>query len=475
MGKPGGFLDFERKDFEYRPVAERLHDFKPVELPPLEIEVRAQAARCMDCGTPFCHGCGCPLANVVPELNDLVYRGRWKEAVDLLLSTDNFPEFTSRVCPAPCECACVLDINDDPVSIRQIEMAISEKGFEKGYIRPRVPMTRFRQKIAVIGSGPSGLATADTLNRAGYNVTVYERGQKPGGILRYGIPDFKLEKRVVDRRIALMVQEGVVFETGVNVGEDISCNYLNDRFDAICIAGGARLPRDLKVPGHELTGIHFAMAYLTRQNQKLGGESVRPEDDITAEGKAVAVIGGGDTGSDCLGTALRQGARKVELLEIMPRPPDARPDSAPWPGWAGTYRESSSNKEGGARRWCVATSEFIGKEGAVCGMKCVEVEWKDDGNGRKVPSEVPGTGFDVEAQLVLLSLGFAGPGNNKLVEDMGVEHDAKGNIKVDERHMTTVAGVFAAGDMSRGQSLIVRAIADGQSTARGMIEYLGRS
>lgn len=473
MGKPGGFLDFSRKEPGYRPVAKRLKDFAPVELVLEDAEVRAQAARCMDCGTPFCHGCGCPLTNVIPELNDMVYQGRWKEALELLLETNNFPEFTSRICPALCEASCVLGINDQPVTIRQVEMAIVEKGFEKGYLRARPPIVRNKSKIAVVGSGPAGLAVADTLNRAGCNVTVYDRARHAGGILRYGIPDFKLEKSVLDRRIRLMQEEGIVFEMGVSVGDDISYNFLKDRFDLVCLSGGSRAPRDLAVPGRELKGVYFAMQYLSQQNMRLAGEDLGDAEEIIADGKNVLVIGGGDTGSDCLGTALRQGARHVYQFEIMPKPSAERPESTPWPMWPNVLRESSSHKEGGERRWCVTVKNFKGRNGKVESAECLEVEWIEGNDGRMQIHELPGTGFTVEVDQVFLAMGFVGPGPNCLVDDLHIERDARGNIKADINHMTSVENIFVAGDMAAGQSLVVRAINDGRMAAKGMIKYLG--
>lgn len=474
MGKPGGFMDFRRKEPGYRPVAKRIKDYEPVELRLQDAEVRAQAARCMDCGTPFCHGCGCPLNNVIPELNDFVYQGRWKEALDLLLETNNFPEFTGRICPALCEASCVLNINDEPVTIRQIELAIIEKAFEKGYIRPRIPRIRNNRKVVVVGSGPSGLAVADILNRAGCKVTVYDKARHAGGILMYGIPDFKLEKSVVDRRIKLMRDEGVVFELGVTVGDDVSYNFLKDRFDVICLSGGARKPRDLVVPGRDLKGTYFAMQFLRQQNMRLMGEPIEKEEEIAAEGKTVLVLGGGDTGSDCLGTAIRQGAEKVYQFEIMPRPPDSRPETTPWPEWPNIMRESSSHKEGGERRWSVATKEIIGANGCVKAVQCIEVEWSDSGDGRRIMKDKPGSEFEIKVDLILLSMGFVGPAPNKLLKDLSVALDERGNIRVDERHMTNVEGIFAAGDMARGQSLIVRAIADGRKAAEGILSYLGQ-
>ncbi len=471
VSKERGFLEFKRKEPGYREVKERLKDFNAVELRLNDEEILEQAARCMDCGTPFCHGCGCPLMNVIPELNDLVYRKRWREALDILLSTNNFPEFTARVCPALCEASCVLGINDDPVSIRHLELAIIEKGFERGYIKARPPKTRIGKKVAIMGSGPSGLAVADTLNRAGCDVTVYDRAGSAGGVLKYGIPNFKLEKWVVDRRIKLMEEEGVIFELGVSVGDDISYDFLRDKFDAICLACGSRESRDLNVPGRELGGIHFAMDYLTCQNKKNAGENVLRGEDIDARDKTVVVIGGGDTGSDCLGTALRQGASKVHQFEIMPKPPADRPDSTPWPMWPNILRESSSHGEGGRRRWCINTREFLGDKNQVTGLRCVEVEWTRGADGRMQFHEKDDTEFQVDAQLVLLALGFTGPGKNKLADDLGIKRDERGNISVDKNHMTDVDGIFAAGDMAKGQSLVVRAIADGREAAHGILNF----
>ena len=472
MGKPEGFMQVPRRTAGYRPVEERVRDFKAVELLLSDEEVHDQMARCMDCGTPFCHGCGCPLFNQCPEIHDLVYRHRWQEALDLLLTTNNFPEFTGRICPALCEGACVLGINDDPVNIRQVELAIIEKAFEKGYIAPRPPATRYDQRVAVIGSGPAGLAAADSLNRAGYRVTVYDTALKPGGILRYGIPDFKLEKWVIDRRTKLMEAEGVVFELGVHVGRDISARYLESRFDAVCLSGGSREPRDLKIPGRELKGIHFAMEYLVQQNRRNGSEPIDPGADIDAKGRDVVVIGGGDTGADCLGTALRQGARHVLQFEILPEPPPTRAPSTPWPAWPLMRRDSSSHKEGGERRWCVTAREFSGKDGAVRHVRLYEVEWvKPAAGGAPVPKEKPGTEFVVDAQLVLLAMGFVGPKKSDLVSDLNLGLDNRGNVARDEFNMTSVPGIFVAGDMTQGASLVVRAMADGRKAAAGIATY----
>ena len=476
MGRPTGFLEYGRKDPGYRPKNERLRDYRGVDRQLSHEELHRQATRCMDCGTPFCHAYGCPVTNVIPEFNDFICRGKWKQALDILLAMNNFPEFTSRLCPAPCEAACVAGINGDPVTIRQIELAIIEKGFESGYLLPEPPAFRFDERVAVVGAGPAGLAVADSLNRAGFWVTVYDNARHPGGILRYGIPDFKLEKWVVDRRIKLMEKEGVLFETGVTVGEDISYRYLEKRYDAMCLACGAREPRDLPVPGRALKGIHFAMDYLVQQNKRIGSEEVDSSEDIIASGKTVVVIGGGDTGSDCLGTALRQGAKKVYQFEILPEPPVERAESTPWPMWPVMMRDTHAHKEGGERRWSVMTNEFLGEKGMVKKLRCVEVEWQSpEGGGPPVPKERPGTEFEVDADLVILAMGFVGPEKNKIVEDSGIKKDSRGNVMADEKKMTNIPGVFVAGDMTTGQSLVVRAIADGRRAARGIMRYLDRN
>lgn len=475
MGKTGGFLLHSRKDPVYREVEERIRDFKAVEQMLSEDDLHIQSSRCMDCGTPFCHGWGCSVSNIIPEFNELVYRGKWKEGVKLLLAMNTFPEFTGRVCPALCEASCVLNINDNPVTIRQIELALVEKGFKEGYITPEPPPGRYNVKCAVIGSGPAGLTAALLLNRAGYRVTVFENAEKPGGILRYGIPDFKLEKWIVDRRIKLMQDEGIHFETGIKAGDDISYNYLIGRFDVICLCGGAQQPRDLKIPGRENIGIHFAMDFLTGQNKLLSGEDPGHDAAISAKDKHIVIIGGGDTGADCLGTAIRQGAKSVHQLEILPEPPGNPPGSTPWPGWPYVLRESTSHKEGGIRLWSVSTKEFITEHGRVKGLKGVQVEWSSGSDG--LPDkfrEKPETGFELKADLVILALGFTGHGNTGLVEETGVGLTSRGFVQVDATGMTTVPGIFAAGDMATGPSLVVRAISSGKKAAYGMVGYLDR-
>ena len=530
MAREREFLDQPRQDVSYRPVSERLKDFRSVEAPLTDSEIHEQASRCMDCGTPFCHGSstGCPLGNIIPEWSEAVYNGHWKEALDLLLATNVFPEFTGRICPAPCEGACVLGLIRPAVNICKIELAIIEQGFRLGHVNrllkcdvsprecdgnapekdvgsanssaicatedelSRRPVrsggqdfafqrpheaepgpVRRAERVGVVGSGPAGLATAQVLNRAGYNVTVYEKDEKPGGMLRYGIPDFKLEKQVVDRRIDLMAREGVKFQCGVDVGDDISYRYLRDRHEALVLAGGAGVPRDLAVPGRELGGIHFAMDFLTQQNRLVGGESLGGEEHVSAAGKKVVVIGGGDTGSDCIGTARRQGAAEVVQLEILPEPPATRSESTPWPQWPLMLRESSSHKEGALRRWSVDTTGFTGEDGVVKQVNCVEVEWAyDEAAGQVCPRRVEGSDFSVDAELVLIAMGFVAPSRIGLVEALGIAKDPRGFIARDERHMTSVEGVFVTGDMRNGASLVVHAIADGMQTARNVMSHL---
>ena len=473
MGDPRGFIEIKRKDAPYRSRDERLRDYKEVARQLSYSDLNKQAARCMDCGTPFCHAYGCPTFNLVPEFNDFAFHGNWQQALEILVSANNFPEFTGRICPAPCEAACVAGLNGDPVTIRQIELAIIEKGFESGLISPEPPSVRLDKKVAVIGSGPAGLTVADSLNRAGYRVTVFDNANYPGGILTYGIPDFKLEKWVVERRIKLMAAQGITFETGVEIGEDISCHYLKKRFDAICLACGARKPRDLPVPGRNLNGIHFAMDYLSQQNKRNRGEYVDLSDEIIARDKKVVVIGGGDTGSDCLGTALRQGVRRVSQLEIVPKPSVKRSDNTPWPMWPVLLRQTHAHKEGGDLFWSIMTKKFLGEKGVVKKVRCAEVEWVvSDANRPPVPVEKTGTEFEMEADLVILAMGFLGPDKSNLVTELGVELDSQGNVKADHHGMTNLDGIFVAGDMAMGQSLIVRAIADGRKTAMGIKAYL---
>ncbi len=460
-----------RSEAGYRDGAERLRDFNEVERSLTDDQILEQASRCMACGTPFCHGYACPLANIIPETNHLVANGHWKEALKLLLSTHPFPEFTARICPALCEGSCVLGINEEAVSIRQIEKAIIEKGFEKGWIKPRPPRSRRLEKVAIIGSGPSGLAAAEILNQNGYEVTVYDKELSPGGLLMYGIPNFKLNKQVILRRINLMKDEGVIFEGGIAVGTDISFNYLKRHFTAVLLAGGAEDPRDLDLPGRNLKGIHFALDLLKAQNKRILGQPLTEAEAITAKDKKVLVIGGGDTGSDCIGTALRQGAKSVHQVEIMPRAPEKRSAGNPWPLWPVVDRVSSSHQEGGTRRWCIETKYFSGNERhEVTKVQCFEVEWVEK-EGRFAPQRIENSGFTIDADLVLLALGFTGPGPNPLADAIGLARDEKGNLLVDDRHLTSVAGIFSAGDMARGQSLVVRAMADGVKAAADIDSY----
>ena len=471
MGKPTGFIEIKRKKHPTRPVDERVRDWREVYLPYPSADLQGQGARCMDCGIPFCHQ-GCPLGNLIPDWNDLVYRDRWQPAIDRLHDTNNFPEFTGRLCPAPCEGACVLGINQDPVTIKAIEVSIIDRAFDEGWVVARPPVARTWKKVAVVGSGPAGLAAAEQLNRAGHSVTVFEKADRIGGLLRYGIPEFKMEKRILDRRLALMEEEGVVFRGGVDVGVDAPASRLLADFDAVLLAAGAGHPRDLAVPGRELGGIHFAMEYLTLQNRRCEGDAIPDEVFISAHDRHVVIIGGGDTGADCLGTAHRQGARSVTQLELLPTPPQDRAPDNPWPQWPNIFRVSPAHEEGGERRYAVSTECFIGDAaGRVRALRAVQVELsRSEGRTRFDP--VPGTAFEIPAELVLLAMGFAGPERGPLVTDLGVRLTDRGNLWRDQRWMTSVPGVFTAGDMQRGQSLIVWAIAEGRSAARGMDQYL---
>jgi glutamate synthase (NADPH/NADH) small chain len=475
VGKITGFIEIHRKKPPTRPVEERLHDWNEVYLPYPESALKDQAARCMDCGIPFCHS-GCPLGNLIPDWNDLVYRDRWRSAIDRLHATNNFPEFTGRLCPAPCEGACVLGINDDPVTIKAVEVAIIDRAFDEGWVKANAPDTRSGKRVAVVGSGPAGLAAADQLNRAGHWVTVFERADRIGGLLRYGIPEFKMEKRFLDRRLRLLSEEGVMFRAGVNVGVDVSAAELRSQFDAVVLAGGSTWPRDLRVPGRELAGIHFAMDYLTLQNRRSEGDRIADDGFISASGRDVVIIGGGDTGADCLGTAHRQGARSVYQLELLARPPDERATTNPWPLWPNIFRVSPAHEEGGERLYSIATERFTGDErGRVSALHATRVEMVTDG-GRTEFKPVEGSAFEIRTDLVLLAMGFLGPEKNGLLDDLGVRMTERGNVWRDKQWMTSVPGVFTAGDMQRGQSLIVWAIAEGRSCARGVDEYLmGRS
>jgi glutamate synthase (NADPH) small chain len=471
MGKLTGFMEFERETPTRRPVEERVHDWLEVyEDFPAE-KLKAQAARCMDCAIPFCHQ-GCPLGNIIPDWNDLVYREQWRLAIDRLHATNNFPEFTGRLCPAPCEAACVLGINDDPVTIKQVELSIIERAFDEGWVKPEPPEKLTGRTVAVVGSGPAGLACAQQLARAGHTVTVFERDDRIGGLMRYGIPDFKMEKRFLDRRLWQMEEEGVIFRPSVNVGTDVSASDLAKEFDSVALCGGATWGRDLDVPGRELKGVYFAMEFLPLQNKRGAGDHIADEDFISAEDKRVIILGGGDTGADCLGTVHRQGAKSVIQIELLPRPPDYRSESDPWPLWPNIYRVSSAHEEGGDREYSILTKKLTGENGRLRRLHGVHVEFnRENGSGKLQMHEVPGTEFEEPVDLLLLAMGFLGPERYSL-EQLGVELDARGNVKADRSKMTSVPGVFTAGDMCRGQSLIVWAIAEGRDAARGIDHYL---
>ena len=466
MGKPTGFVEYGREHAQRRPVTQRVNDWFEIYVDFPEEGLRKQGARCMDCGVPFCHT-GCPVNNIIPDWNDLVYRGRWKEAVRQLHATNNFPEFTGRICPAPCEAACVLGITAPAVTIKQIEKSIVERGFQEGWIRPQPPKVNTGKRVAIVGSGPAGLAAAQQLRRAGHGVTVYEKADRIGGLLRYGIPNFKMEKDIIDRRVEQMSAEGVRFVTGAHVGENLAVETLQREFHAIVLAGGAEHPRDLKVPGRELKGIHFAMDYLPQQNRRCLGDKLDPAQDILATGKRVVIIGGGDTGADCLGTVHRQNGLSVHQFEIMPMPPEERSPETPWPLWPLQLRTEGAHEEGGIRDWSVATIKFTGDEnGNVKQLHAVRV-----GPPPKF-EPIPGSEFTIDADLVLIAMGFLGPVRNGMIEQLGVALDSRGNMSADGNYMTSVPGVFAAGDMRRGQSLVVWAIAEGRKAAACVDQYL---
>jgi glutamate synthase (NADPH/NADH) small chain len=463
MGKVTGFVEYSREAPERRPVTERVNDWFEVYQDFPEDKVRTQGARCMDCGVPFCHT-GCPLNNIIPDWNDLVYQDRWRAAIRVLHATNNFPEFTGRICPAPCEAACVLGINEPPVTIKVIEKTIIEHAFREGWIQPEPPARRTGKRVAVVGSGPAGLAAAQQLNRSGHFVTVFEKADRIGGLLRYGIPEFKMEKRVLDRRLEQMIAEGVEFQTNVHVGQSITGAALQKDFDAILLAGGAEQPRDLPVPGRELNGIHFAMEFLPQQNKVCEGDEVPGQ--IRATGKNVVIIGGGDTGADCLGTSHRQKAASVHQFEIMPMPPNDRAPQTPWPLWPLQLRVESSHEEGGVREWSMATTSFTGHDGRVNKLHGIRV-----GPAPKF-EPIAGSEFTLDADLVLLAMGFTGPVKSGLIEQLGVAADARGNVATDANYATNVPGIFAAGDLRRGQSLVVWAIAEGRKAAEGMHRHL---
>jgi len=470
MGTRTGFLEHARHTAHKRPVAERIADYREVYLPlPVQV-LREQGARCMDCGVAFCHS-GCPLGNLIPEWNDLVYRGLWKEALDRLHKTNNFPEFTGRLCPAPCEPACVLAINDDPVAIKQIEQSIIDRAFDEGWIRAEPPAHRTGRRVAVVGSGPAGLAAAQQLNRAGHRVTVYERSDRIGGLLRYGIPDFKMEKWVLDRRIDLLEAEGITFETGYDVGVDITAAQLRERFEAVVLAVGADRPRDLDVPGRGLAGVHFAMDYLVQQNRRVAGDRIHAVPEISAQGRRVVIIGGGDTGADCLGNVIREQCSDVQQLYIYAQPPDTRSGDNPWPQWPLILRTYPAHDEGGSREFGLMVTNFEGEDGAVQRVRAAHVEARRE-NGRRTFVALPGEETHLEADLVLIAIGYDGATRSSLLDELSVTFDDAGNVGVDDAFACATPGVFAAGDAVRGASLIVWAIADGRAAARSCDAYL---
>jgi len=467
MGKPTGFMEITRQDRNYTPADERISHFDEFVVPLADDDLSRQGARCMDCGIPFCHQ-GCPVNNIIPDWNDMAYRGDWRQALDTLHSTNNFPEFTGRICPAPCEAACTLNITDEPVTIKTIECAIVDRGWAEGWIQPEVSAHSTGKRVAVVGSGPAGMACAQQLARAGHRVMVFEKNIKIGGLLRYGIPDFKMAKSLIDRRMAQMQAEGVVFRSNSHVGDNVNPMSLLINFDAVALTGGAELPRDLPVPGRELDGVHFAMRFLTQQNRRLSGEHIADNLEILAKGKHVVVIGGGDTGSDCVGTSIRQGAASVTQMEIMPKPPENEDKGVTWPDWPMKLRTSSSQDEGCERDWSVATKSIEGKDGKVTALNCVRLDW----HGGKM-TEVEGSEFQLKADLVLLAMGFVNPVHEGMLDSFGVEYDDRGNVRADtEDYATSIDKVFAAGDMRRGQSLVVWAIREGRQCARAVDEYL---
>lgn len=476
MGKLTGFKEFERNNGSYTSPKERIDNYDDIFIPVDKDEIKVQASRCMDCGIPFCSN-NCPLGNIIPDFNDLVYNNQWKKALEVLHTTNNFPEFTGKICPALCEGGCVLGLIKDPITIEHIELAIAERGWEEGWIVPQPPAVMTGKNVAVIGSGPSGMAAAQQLARVGHKVTLFERNDAIGGAMRYGIPDYKLPKTYIQRRVDQMMAEGVVIKTNTNVGVDVTVDELKADFDVVCLTGGSTEPRDLTISGRELSGIHFAMDFLPQSNKRVAGQEIPTDQAITATGKKVVVIGGGDTGSDCIGTSLRQGAIDITQLELLPMPPKERDNSQPWPVFPRLYKTSSSHDEAmenlgkDIRMFSIGTKEFMGENGQVTGLKCVKLEWENV-DGRWNMKEVEGSEFVIEADLVLFAMGFLHPQHTGLLDDLGVAYDPRGNVSTDKNYQTSVPGIFAAGDMRRGQSLVVHAIAEGRKLAKEVDEYL---
>ena len=472
MGKVTGFMEFDRLDRSYAPVDERVKHYKEFVVPLSNNDIKRQSARCMDCGIPFCHN-GCPVNNLIPDWNDLIYGENWKAALEALHSTNNFPEFTGRVCPAPCEASCTLNITDKPVTIKSIECAIIDRGWNEGWVTPKISHSKTGKKVAVIGSGPAGLACSQQLARVGHSVSLFERNSTFGGLLRYGIPDFKMEKHLIDRRIEQMRAEGVTFIGNTEIGIDVSTADILETFDAMVLTGGSETPRNLEVPGRNLDGVHYAMDFLAQQNRRIAGEDVTDNRTILAGGKHVVVIGGGDTGSDCVGTSIRQGAASVTQLEVMPKPPEMENKALSWPNWPLKLRTSSSHLEGAERDWSVATKAFTGDDGRVTGLELVRNEWKQNENGQFSMAELPATKFHLKADLVLLAMGFIHPKPAGLLDELSIALDERGNVKADETsYKTSRKNVFVAGDMRRGQSLVVWAIKEGRRAARAVDEHL---
>ena len=472
MGKATGFIEYEARERTYKAPSERVTNYNEFTLPLSDKQLAIQSARCMDCGIPYCHN-GCPVNNIIPDWNDLVYNNKYREALDVLHSTNNFPEFTGRICPAPCQESCTLNIDDQPVTIKTIECAIIDKGWQKNWITPHIAQQKTNKTVAVVGSGPAGMAAAQQLARAGHDVTLFEKNKKIGGLLRYGIPDFKMEKHLIDRRELQMKQEGVKIRTGMEVGKDISKDEIMETFDAIILSGGSEIPRDLNVPGRELDGVHFAMDFLTQQNRRVSREKINKIGEITAKNKHVIVIGGGDTGSDCVGTSFRQGAKTVTQLEIMPQPPDKENKSLTWPNWPMKLRTSTSHEEGASRDFSVTTKNFTGTGSSVSEMEIVKVEWENCNDGKMRMNELETTRNSIPADLVLLAMGFIHPVHDGIIKDLSVDLDSRGNVKANtDNYKTSNNKVFVAGDMRRGQSLVVWAIREGRQCARSVDEFL---